>query len=103
MNWTVYREANTDYDEYIYEEFLQGWEDLSGSTRHRAYTVCDVTKSENWLRSKYINVHDFRNVEITIEIEYSFPDCTRQGKVNLFKHFIELKKAHILSIKRGWL
>ena len=88
MNWTVYREV-ADYDEYDYDDpFLRGWEDLSGLSRHRAYQVCDVTESENWLRSKYINIHDFREVEITIEIEYSFPDCTATGK-NCFVQFID--------------
>ena len=30
-------------DYYMYDEFREGWNDLSGVSRHRAYSVCDVT------------------------------------------------------------
>ena len=120
MNWTVYREKGEHYDQYDYYDgqwlyngeffadshFILSWEDMTGQDRHRTYSVCDITDNINWLRSKYIKIQNrnYRDVEVTIEIEFSFPDCSSQGKLlfilfPLYKIYKTMKCAKLNIIR----
>ena len=81
LNWTVYTDSSEYEDDSDYD-YVDSWEDLTGSDQHRAFTLCDNSNRVHWLRTKFIKLpENYRELEVTIAVEYAFPDCSQMGKL----------------------